>query len=219
MLDKGQLLGLYRRRARRYDITANLYYLIGFREVAFRKAAVRALALRPGDTVVEIGCGTGLNFGLLERAVGPAGRIVGVDLTDAMLDRAHARAHRNGWDNVSLVREDAARFRFPRDTAGVLSTFALTLVPEYDRVIAGAAAALAPQRRMVVLDFRRSPHAPDAVVRLLLWLTRPFGVTLDLAERQPWESMGRHLQLVAFDELYFGFAYLAVAEARRGSGS
>jgi len=42
-------------------------------------------------------CGTGLNFPLLQAAVGPAGRIIGVDLTDAMLDGARRRVERNGW--------------------------------------------------------------------------------------------------------------------------
>lgn len=79
-LDRSEVIEVHRRRARRYDFTANLYYLIGFRLGAYRRAAVARLALRPGDTVVEVGCGTGLNFSLLERAVGTCGTIIGVDL-------------------------------------------------------------------------------------------------------------------------------------------
>lgn len=61
-LNKDQIKELYVRRARNYNFTANLYYLIGFREYYYRKQAVKELNLKPGDTVVEIGCGTGLNF-------------------------------------------------------------------------------------------------------------------------------------------------------------
>jgi len=61
-----------------------------------------------GDTVIDMACGTGLNFSLLQKAVGPGGRIVGVDLTDAMLARAQDRIKANGWSNVSLVQADAA---------------------------------------------------------------------------------------------------------------
>ena len=50
------------KEGRQYDISANLYYLIGFREHKYRKMAVDALNLKKGDTVVELGCGTGLNF-------------------------------------------------------------------------------------------------------------------------------------------------------------
>ncbi|MEW6586284.1 MAG: hypothetical protein AB1442_11825 [Nitrospirota bacterium] len=59
---KDEIVALYRKRAGYYDFTANLYYLMGFREQAYRKKALRMLNLKNGDTVVEIGCGTGLNL-------------------------------------------------------------------------------------------------------------------------------------------------------------
>lgn len=211
--DKDYLRDLYRRRARRYDLSANLYYLVGFREHAYRKRAVDALALRREGTVVELGCGTGLNFALLHEKVGPKGRIIGVDLTDAMLARARQRVDRAGWRNVELVQSDAASFSFPLGANGVLSTFALTLVPEYDDVIRKAASGLSPGGRMVVLDLKRPEGWPEWLVRLGVWLTRPFGVTLEMAERHPWESMARHLTGARMQELYGGFAYLSVGEA------
>lgn len=55
---KAEVADLYRKRAKRYDFTANLYYLIGLREWAYRKQAVEALNLQRGDTVVEIGLST-----------------------------------------------------------------------------------------------------------------------------------------------------------------
>src|SRR6516165_7731109 len=111
-LNEQELVDVYRKRAKRYDFTAQLYYLMGFREWAYREKAVEALALKRGDAVVEIGCGTGLNFGLLENEIGREGKIVGVDLTDAMLGGAQERIHRNGWSNVELVQSDAATFQF-----------------------------------------------------------------------------------------------------------
>jgi hypothetical protein len=48
-----------------YDLTAHFYYLIGFREWSYRKRAIRTLRLQPGASVVEIGCGSGLNLPLL----------------------------------------------------------------------------------------------------------------------------------------------------------
>jgi ubiquinone/menaquinone biosynthesis C-methylase UbiE len=117
-LNKEQLRNLYRKRAARYDLSANLYYLIGFRENFYRKKAVAALSLKRGDTVVEIGCGTGLNFAFLQNAIGETGKLVGVDLTDAMLDKARQRIDRNGWRNVNLVRIDAAEYEFPKNIKG-----------------------------------------------------------------------------------------------------
>jgi ubiquinone/menaquinone biosynthesis C-methylase UbiE/YHS domain-containing protein len=209
-----EIRDLYRRRARRYDVTANLYYLLGFREWAFRKRAVAALALLPGDTVVELGCGTGLNFSLLEAAIGPSGRIIGVDLTDAMLERAAARASERGWKNVELVQCDAAAYEFPCGVDGILSTFALTLVPEFDDVIRRGAAALCPGGRWVVADFRMPGGPTRYLAPLLLPAVRPFGVSLDLAERHPWESLRRYLGNLSMREEWFGFVYVAGATAQ-----
>src|SRR3954468_21736272 len=103
------LIETYRKSARHYDLTSRLYYP----QRAYRRRAVQALRLRPGDSVVEIACGTGFNFPLIEQAIGPAGRIVGVDLTDAMLAQAQRRVESSGWGNVTLVHADAAEFEFP----------------------------------------------------------------------------------------------------------
>jgi demethylmenaquinone methyltransferase/2-methoxy-6-polyprenyl-1,4-benzoquinol methylase len=217
-LNEIEIRELYRRRARRYDVTANLYYLLGFREWAFRKKAVAALEVEPGDTVVEIGCGTGLNFSLLQDAVGPDGRIIGVDLTDAMLERAHTRVVERRWTNVDLVRCDAANYRFPAGVDGILSTFALTLVPGFDEVIRRGAAALARGRRWVVADFKMPEGPTRHLAPLLLPAVRPFGVCLDLAERHPWESLRRHLGNLSMREEWFGFVYVASATAPTSRG-
>lgn len=176
-MKRQELLGLYRRRARRYDFTANLYYLIGYREWAYRKMAVKALDLTRGDTVVEIGCGTGLNFPLLVEAVGPEGKVIGVDMTEEMLGQAGRRVEARGWSNVELVHEDAASFRFPPGVNGVISTFAITLIPEYDEVIRNRSLALAPQGRWVVLDLKAPSGWLSALTPVLIPLVRPFGAT------------------------------------------
>lgn len=212
-LTQPEILGRYRRQARRYDASVVLYYLIGFRQAAYRKKAVAALGLRPGDTVAELGCGTGLNFSHLQAAVGRGGRIIGLDLTDRMLDEARARVQRSGWSNVELVCGDAGAYDYPTRVDGVLSTFALTLVPEYDEVIRRGAAALSPEGRFVVLDFKKPKHAPRWLLQLMLLVTKPFAVTLDLAERHPWESMETHLAGLVMRDYYFGFAYLAIGKA------
>jgi ubiquinone/menaquinone biosynthesis C-methylase UbiE len=209
-----ELRRLYQKRARHYDFTANLYYLIGFREWAYRRRAVEALALHKGATVVEIGCGTGLNFPLLEDAVGPEGTIVGIDLTPAMLDQARARVYKRGWTNVQLVQSDAAAYQFPPGIDGIVSTFALTLVPEYKQVIQHGAEALQAGKRFVILDLKAPEKWPPWLVNLGVLLTRPFGVTQDLIQRRPWEVMSQYLEHVSVTEVYFGAAYITMGAAK-----
>ena len=210
------VIGTYRKRAKHYDFTANLYYLIGFREWAYRKRAIGALNLRSGDTVVEIGCGTGLNFPLLQQAVGPTGTIIGVDLTDAMLAQARWRVAEHAWINVELVQTDATQFSFPDSVDGILSTFALSLVPEPDQVIQHGTAALKPGKRWVVLDLKFPANWLRRLTPLILPIVKPFAVTEALIEHQPWEiihrSMSDQLMHVRSNNLYWGFAFLTTGE-------
>ena len=108
-----RLIETYRKKAKHYDITCRLYPVPGYPQRAQRLRAVQALGLRPGDSMVDIACGTGLNFSLIEQVIGPDGRIVGVDLTDAMLTQAQHRIEANAWSNISLVQADAAELRLP----------------------------------------------------------------------------------------------------------
>src|SRR5262249_3447781 len=124
-----QVAELYRRRAKGYD-ASGIGALAGWR----RKAA-RQMNLRRGDLVVDVGCGTGLNFSPLQQAIGPEGKIIGVDLTEAMLDQARGRVAQHGWTNVELVQSDAALYEFPAQVGGILATFALTFVPNTAQVI------------------------------------------------------------------------------------
>jgi demethylmenaquinone methyltransferase/2-methoxy-6-polyprenyl-1,4-benzoquinol methylase len=103
-----RLIETYRKKAKHYDVTSRLYPAPGYPQRAQRLRAVQALGLRAGASVIDIACGTGLNFPLIEEAIGPGGRIVGVDLTDAMLAQAQDRIETNGWSNISLVQADAA---------------------------------------------------------------------------------------------------------------
>jgi ubiquinone/menaquinone biosynthesis C-methylase UbiE len=153
--ESARLISVYRRRAKRYDRSAILLYLLGFRHETYRKRAIECLDLKVGDTVVDLGCGTGLSFPFLHARVGPTGRIIGVDLTDAMLGQARSRVAAHGWSNIRLVQSDIADYVFPEDIDGIISAFVLTLTARFDEVIRQGARALLPDRRFVILDFKR----------------------------------------------------------------
>jgi ubiquinone/menaquinone biosynthesis C-methylase UbiE len=185
----------------------------GYPQQAQRLRTVRALGLRPGDTVVDIACGTGLNFPLIEQLIGPGGRIVGVDLTDAMLTQAQRRIEAEGWRNVSLVQAEAAAFDFPAKVDAILSTYALTQVPDCGEVIARGAAALSRGRRLAVLDLKAPDGAPRWLAQVGIALARPFGSVDEWVMRRPWDRiravMSDTLVDLSWTELLFGTAFLA----------
>lgn len=216
ILTHDEITQIYRDRAKHYDREAALYRLIGFRLPAYRRIAVDALRLNRGDTVVEVGCGTGMNFPLLQGAVGPEGRIIGVDLTDGMLAQARRRIADAAWKNVELVQSDAASYEIPPGVNGVISTLAITLVPEYDAVIARGREALPNGGRFAVFDFKYPERwYVRPLVPLMLLATRPFGVRLAMASRHPWESIRRYFAASTVREFYLGMAYLAVGTRLR----
>ena len=217
--DKQEIIDAYHQRAPRYDLAVRLFDIFawfGFNISGWRKQAISELGLKAGDTVVDIGCGTGLNFPLLYRAVGPQGTIIGVDLSDAMLAQARQTAEASQWANVQLVCADASQFKFPPRVDSVLSTYALTLVPGPGRVVSNAIEALTPGGRLVVLDMAWPRYCP-LWWRHVLFFLRSYGVTADVLRRRPWETVKRamedHLSHVTRRKFWFGFFYLASGTA------
>ena len=208
-----RLINTYRKKAKHYDATSRLYPGPGYPQRAQRLQAVQALGLRAGDRMIDIACGTGLNFPLIEEVIGPDGRIVGVDLTDAMLARARDRMETNGWSNVSLVHADAATFDFPSEFDAILCTYALSQVPECAEVIAHGAAALSGGGRWVVLDLKVPDNMPGWLAQLGTAMLRPFAAIDEWMMRRPWEAiraaMTEELADLSWSELFFGTAFLA----------
>jgi len=207
---------IYRKRARRYDASTLLYRLLGYDYDFYRRRGVEALRLSPGSTVVEIGCGTGANLERLVSAVGPSGRVIGVDLTDAMLDRARRRAAGRGWENVEIVQSDAASYRFPPQLDAVLSTFALALMPEHEAVVRNASQALRAGGRLVVVDFKAPERWPRWLLAAGVLLLSPYAATMGQLDHRPWEAMARALCMLSMDEHFFGSTYVAVGERFEG---
>jgi ubiquinone/menaquinone biosynthesis C-methylase UbiE len=219
--EQERLIKIYRKKAKHYDITSRLYPAPGYPQRSQRLRAVRALHLRPGASVIDIACGTGLNFPLIEEMIGPDGRIVGVDLTDAMLARARDRIESNGWGNISLVQADAADFDFPTEVDAILSTYALSQVPECAEVIAHGAAALSGGGRLAVLDLKVPDNTPGWLGRLGTATVRPFASIDEWIMRRPWETIRAAMQEELADpswtDLFLGTAFLAAGS--RGPGT
>lgn len=133
---------------------------------AGRVLGIKALAPQPGQQVLDLGCGTGLNFPLLHERVGPSGTIIGIDRSPHMLEQARRRAEAAGWGNVILVRADAVlmdpaaigaeiakRGGAPASDAAV-ATYALSLMPEWRKAWANLAALIRGQGRVAVVDMQ-----------------------------------------------------------------
>ncbi len=91
----------YRSEAVSYDRRTD-----AFRQ--WRELLIQQLPVRRGDTVLDVGCGTGLCLPLLQHKVGPTGAIIGIDASEQMLQVAADRVAEHGWDNVRLIASPVA---------------------------------------------------------------------------------------------------------------
>ncbi|MGD8749434.1 MAG: methyltransferase domain-containing protein [Balneolaceae bacterium] len=213
ILSKSEITKIYSNWASKYDLSVGLFCLLGFRVKAYREKAVSNLALQRGQTVVDLGCGTGLNFELLQKEVGPEGRIIGVDLSDAMLDQARQRVEKKGWSNVELIKQDIYDYEFPDNTDGILSTLALTMSPNYDEIIQQAADKLGPGKRMSIFELKRPEKWPEWLVNAMIWLLKSYGTRPEHTKRKPWLSMEKYFSKSMKREFYAGAVYVATGMA------
>lgn len=133
-----------------------------------------------------------------------------------MLEQAHQRVMMSRWRNVELIQADLLKYAIPKNIAGVLSSLAIMLVPEYDEIIQRGAKALKPGGRLAILDFKEPENWPVWLIRFAAWLNKPYGVSLELAARKPMESVRRYLKEVKYREYYHGVLYLSVGESADG---
>ena len=148
---------------RQYDSVARVYD--GFTEFFYghaRRVAIEQLQLKPGSVVLDVACGTGLNFSHIVARLGDAGVLVGVDGSSGMIEKARERTRRNRWDSlVRLIEYDARALSrelisdlIPdgREVDRVLFTLALSVIPDWERVFRKAFELLAPGGRCVIVD-------------------------------------------------------------------
>lgn len=135
-------------------------------------APLAALGLAPGETVVDLGSGAGLDAILAARQVGRAGRVIGVDMTPAMLEKARVNARRLGLEQVEF-REGRLE-ALPLDDAvadAVTSNCVINLVPDKAAVFREIARVLRPGGRLVISDILLDRPLPTAIERdVLAWV-------------------------------------------------
>ena len=198
--DRNAALALYRQRARTYDLELTPFEPL-------RRHAIDSLALCKGQTVLDVGCGTGLSLGLLRKAVGAQGRVWGIEQCPEMLRQARQRLGRAGRRHVQLICAPAevAPLTGKADAALLHFTHDILRRPEaLDHLLRH----LRPGARIVATGLQWA--APWAVlVNLFVWGAAMRSVTSLEGLDRPWSHLAERLPDLVVQDLMLGAVFLA----------
>jgi arsenite methyltransferase len=128
--------------------------------------------LKPGETVLDLGSGGGIDVLMSARRVGPAGKVYGLDMTDEMLALARENQRKAGAANVEFLKGEIESIPLPAESVDVIvSNCVINLSADKDRVLAEAFRVLKPGGRLAVSDVVVRGHVPQEVRRSMeLWV-------------------------------------------------
>lgn len=204
---------------RRYRWLGRWYDVVSLEGLLYRRLRARLPELldpEPGTVVVDVGCGTGLNFNALHNAVGPAGTVVGIEPSASMRAAAQRRVRRHGWSNVTVLDGTVATLSGALDQAGVVTddidavvaTFVLSLVAD-DAPFWAFTDALGGNQpiRVAIADLGRPADAPWPVRPLLSVLAALGGGDVD---RRPWTGITARDPDTRHETFFGGHVHVAV---------
>lgn len=206
-IDRKKVKELYQKGANQYDFATILFRAAGLQMKKYRIEIIQSLDLKPGDTVVELGCGTGLNFDLVMSKIGTAGKLIGVDISSGMLEVAKSRISKNKWTNVVLIESDIVKYNFPSRVDAIFSTGVFGYIPEYELVIENTFKSLTKGGHIAILDGKRPEKLPKPIFNIVLALGKQYGYTEEYFEVSPWKVVDKLFSEFEFNTRYGGMIY------------
>ena len=190
----------YRKLAAGYDASAT-------RTMPLRRRAIGLLKLRPGDTVLDAACGTGLSFPLIQETIGPSGRLVGVELSPDMMRLARERVAQAGWTNVTLIEApmEKAAVPFPLDAILLNYTHDVLRSPlALLRIFRDAK----PGARVAAAGMKLFPWWLAPLNLYALAKARPYMTTFEGLAR-PWDLLAKYVPGLKVSATQLGMGYIA----------
>jgi demethylmenaquinone methyltransferase/2-methoxy-6-polyprenyl-1,4-benzoquinol methylase len=200
MPDRAAAIEQYRAAAPGYDPHMRRF-------ARWQRRAVERLELRPGETVIDVACGTGLVFPLLRDAVGPGGRVVGIDLSPDMVRQANERVRAEGWDNVSVIEAPVEEARI--DVVADAALFAFTHdVLQLPAAVDNVVDHLRPGARVACTGAKLAGRFGPIVNYFVRRSARPYMTTFAGLDR-PWRVLEGRLGPMEHESMALGGAYVA----------
>ncbi len=150
-------INYYDKFAQVYDLFSPKWYYHKARDYS-----IKQLQLNEGDTIINLPCGTGQNFEYIQKYLNNTGLIIGIDLSDGMLNKAEQKVKKNEWNNIKIIKADATKvepnwiktqFNHSLKIDAILCDLGLSGFPDWKLVIDNLLSILAPGGRIVIMDW------------------------------------------------------------------
>ena len=191
----------YRQLAHSYDNATAIFN-------TFRARAVGLLELTAGQVVLDVGCGTGLCFSMLQERIGPTGWVIGIDRSAEMLELAGVRCIRQGWRNVTLIESDAASADIRRMADAALFCAAHDIL-QSSGAIRNVLRHVRPGGRCVAVGAKWAPPWFFGLNVVTALAHRPY-VGSFVGFDEPWKVLMQFVPQLQVTEMAFGAGYSAV---------
>ena len=210
-LDRAKSIDDYRSLAHRYDCATRRINTV-------RQAAVAALRLEPGESVIDVACGTGFCFASIIDAIGPQGTLFAFDQSPALLAQAQERIRSAGWTNVVLLESSAECVDFGPWLAGMRAPTAVLFSYAHDVMQSQAAVENILSQaqigaRVAATSTKLWPRwlwPASAIVNRYLEHTHERYITArDRNFDRPWRVLARYLSDLDVQVLWPGWRYVA----------
>ena len=198
--NRSTALRQYRSRARIYDLELALFEPV-------RQRAIELLHLKKGDSVLDVGCGTGLSLTALEGLVGAEGSIIGIEQSPEMLERARARATENNWTNIAFISASVEEAAIPRAADAALFHFTHDIM-RTPAAVANVVGHLKPGARVVAAGLKWAPIR-TMPLNLFVWNAAMRSTSTLEGLARPWSNLEPLVADIQVEQMLGGTIYVA----------
>jgi ubiquinone/menaquinone biosynthesis C-methylase UbiE len=171
-LKSKEIEAIYRSKvAKKYDLPISHFF------GKYKKLAFNDSSLKNGDRVLVFCCGTGLDFSHILRKIGKNGKIIGVDFSSKMLNKAKEKIKKNKWENIELIQADVTKFQYKIDKkfdVGVC-TLGMSIIPEYKSTYYNLVSHIKKEGEVIIGDMQLASGWRARLNPLSIFLAKRYG--------------------------------------------
>ena len=198
--------------AKKYDFSMPPFF------TRWKKKAFNESSLKSGDRVLVFCCGTGLDFPHILKKIGKEGKIVGIDFSAEMLNKAKEKITENNWENIKLIEADITKFKNEPDKkfdVGVC-TLGMSIIPDYRTAYDNLVSHVKKHGEIIIGDMQLASGWLARLNFLTIFLAKKYGGTYEGHQNslELYALMKNELTDVRKSEFFFKSYYYCIGKTK-----